>query len=106
MATHAQRDDPTPASLPDAVPLDLRNLTRQSWKLGNEIVDGAARVGEWRHVDGKWSVTAFEATDETLVLRLMTPVGRSRFYGAIQAEFREALPALSASREWHRVDGG
>ena len=105
MATHAQRDDPAPASLPDAVPLDLRNLTRQSWKLGNEIVDGATRVGEWRHADGRWTVTAFEATDETLLLRLRTPVGRTRFYGAIRTEFREALPSLSASREWHPVDG-
>ena len=103
MATHAQRDDSTPASLPDAVPLNIQNLTRQSWQLGSRIVDGATRVGEWHHVGGKWSVTAFEATDETVVLRLRTPVGRSQFYGAIRTEFREALPSLSASREWHRV---
>ena len=104
MATHAQHDDPAPASLPDAVPLDLRNLTRQSWELGSRIVDDATRIGEWEHADSKWSVTAFEATDETLLLRLRTPVGRSRFYGAIRSEFREALPSLSAPREWQRVD--
>ncbi|NHX36435.1 MULTISPECIES: hypothetical protein [Halolamina] len=104
MATHAPRDDPSPSSLPDAVPLDLRNLTRQSWKLGSRIADGARSLGEWRQTGGGWSLTAFEATEETLVLRLRSPVGRSRFYGAIRTEFREALPALSSSTAWERVD--
>lgn len=105
MATHAPCDDSTPSSLPDAVPLDLHNLTRQSWKLGSQIADDARRLGEWHHAGGGWSLTAFEATDETLVLRLRSPVGRSRFYGAIQTEFREARPALDSSAAWERVDG-
>ena len=104
MATHAQRDDPTPASLPDAVPFDLRNLTRQSWKLGSRIVDDAERVGEWQHAEGRWALTAFDATEETLLLRLRTPVGRARFYGAIEAEFREARPAITSATAWERVD--
>ncbi|WP_049981346.1 hypothetical protein [Halolamina rubra] len=104
MATHASRDDPAPSSLPDAVPLDLRNLTRQSWKLGSRIADEAGRLGKWRHAGGGWSLTAFEATEETLVLRLRTPVGRSRFYGAIESEFREAVSGLSSSPAWERVD--
>ncbi|MFW5934662.1 MAG: hypothetical protein ACOCQL_02300 [Halolamina sp.] len=105
MATHASRDDPSPSSLPDPVPLDLRNLTRQSWKLGSQIAADARRLGEWRHAGGGWSLTAFEATDETLLLRLRSPVGRSRFYGAIRAEFREALPELSSATAWERVAG-
>jgi len=104
MATHVQRDDPTPASLPDAVPFDLRNLTRQSWKLGSRIVDDAERVGEWQHTEGRWTLTAFDATEETLVLRLRTPVGRTRFYGAIEAEFRDARPAITSAATWERVD--
>ena len=106
MATHAQRDDPTPASLPDTIPFDLQNLTRQSWKLGSRIVDDAERIEEWRHAGGGWTLTAFEATDETLVLRLRTPVGRSRFYGAIRAEFREARPAIASAAAWERVEDG
>ena len=104
MATHAPCDDPTPSSLPDAVPLELHNLTRQSWELGSRIVDGAQRLGEWRHAGGGWSLTAFEATEETLVLRLRSPVGRRRFYGAIRAEFFEAVPGLSSATAWERVD--
>lgn len=106
MATHAQQEDPTPSSLPDVVPFDLQHLTRQSWKLGSRVVEDADRVGEWRHTGGGWTLTAFDATDETLVLRLRTPVGRGRFYGAIRAEFREAIPALTASTEWETVVDG
>lgn len=104
MATHVSADGPSPASLPEAVPFDLQHLTRQSWQLGSRVVDDATRLGEWRHDGGGWTLTAFEATDETLLLRLRTPVGRSRFYGAIEREFRDAIPALSASPAWDAVD--
>ncbi|GAB7095190.1 hypothetical protein JCM30237_23430 [Halolamina litorea] len=104
MATHASADDPGPASLPETVPFDLRQLTRQSWKLGSRIVEDAERFGTWAHTGGGWTLAAFEATDETLILQLRTPVGRSRFYGATRAEFRNAVPRLTSSPDWERAE--
>ena len=104
MATHAQDGAATPSSLPDVIPFDLSHVTRQSWQLGSRVVDDATRLGEWHHAGGGWTLTAFEATDQTLLLRLRTPVGRSRFYGAIGTEFREAIPSLAASPAWETVD--
>lgn len=104
MATHAQGGEAAPSSLPDVLPFDLPHVTRQSWQLGSRVVDDAARIGEWHHDGGGWVLTAFEATDQTLVLRLRTPVGRSRFYGAIGTEFRDALPSLAAAPSWDAVD--
>lgn len=104
MATHAQHGEAARSSLPDVLPFDLEHLSRQSWELGSRVVDDAERVGEWHHVGDRWSLTAFDATTETLLLRLRSPVGRSRFYGAMRTEFREACPALAAASEWEAVD--
>lgn len=106
MATHGSHGAPSTSTLPAAVPLDLQYLTRQSWELGARIVDGAPTLprGEWRHTSGSWALAAFEATDETAVLRLRTPAGCTRFYGVTREEFREALPALVAAPDWEPAE--
>ncbi|MDS0298515.1 hypothetical protein NDI76_07160 [Halogeometricum sp. S1BR25-6] len=102
MATHASNGDGV--ALPDAVPLDVRCLTRLSWELGSRVVDDeeSSRESEWTHVDAPWRLSVFHVTNHTDVLRVRTPVGRERFYGAVETDLREALPGLEASAQWRR----
>jgi hypothetical protein len=104
MATHASNGGGV--SLPDAVPLDVRCLTRLSWELGSRVVDDeeSTRESEWTHADAPWRLSVFRVTNHTDVLRVRTPVGRERFYGAVETDLREALPGLEASAHWRRCE--
>jgi len=92
------------AELPAVVPFDLSPLTRLSCPLGERIVsdDESTQRGKWSYVDGTWSLSVFEVTDYTVVLRVRTPVGRQRFYGAIQADVESVKPSLDAADDWQR----
>jgi len=102
MATRGQHDGgPT---LPGVVPFDLSVLTRLSWELGSRVVDGdeATRVGRWERAQSPWSVSVFRVTTETVVMRVRTPTGRQRFYGAAWMDFRDVLPELDGAPSWNR----
>lgn len=104
MSLRSTPDDTAGAELPAVVPFDLAPLTRLSCPLGERIVsdDESTRLGEWGYVDGTWSLSVFEATDYTVILRVRTPVGRQRFYGAIQADIKSVEPSLNAADDWQR----
>lgn len=80
----------------ERVPFPLDAAESLSWDLGSELVD---RKPECAHLEraGGGSLTAFEATDHTVVVRVRTAVGREKFYGLATTEFRSALDALPAA---------
>ena len=92
-------------TLPDVVPFDLSHLTRQSWELGNSTVqdEQAAILSKWAHQNNQWQLSIFEVTSETVIIRIRTPVGRERFYGAIQSELKPAIHKLDVNPSWQQV---
>jgi hypothetical protein len=93
------------AALPDAVPFDLSHLTRQSWELGKATVqdEHAATRSRWAHQTDQWQLSIFEVTSETVIICIRTPVGRERFYGAMQSELESAMQKLEANPSWQQV---
>ncbi len=82
--------------------IDADRVESLSWPLGNRITveADATRRFELAHRRSMRTVTAFEATDYTSVLRLRTPIGREKFYGVANADI--ATPPVSD--EWVRAD--
>ncbi|KOX94123.1 hypothetical protein [Haloarcula rubripromontorii] len=93
------------ATLPDVVPFTLSHLTRQSWELGTRSIQDEQTIalGDWSYQAGQWSLSLFEVTSETAIIRIETPVGRKRYYGAIQSELRTAMQELEASPAWQKM---
>ena len=104
MATQGARSGETRTALPGAVPFDLVNVSRLSWELGARVVegDGASVRSRWTHEETAWSLSVFDVTSETAVLRLETPVGRQRFFGTTQRDLATVYPALEAAPDWTR----
>ncbi|WP_251341777.1 hypothetical protein [Haloplanus halophilus] len=105
MATRGTRESGIGgAQLPGVVPFDLANLTRLSWELGARVVDDEASAlrGEWAHAGSPWEVSVFDVASETAAVRVRTPTGRERFYGAARMDLDAALPALDAAADWDR----
>ncbi len=81
--------------------VDIERIESLSWSLGNRITSEADADQRFRF-DHRWStrtVTAFEVTDYTCVLRLRTPVGREKFYGVASADI--GLDRIAA--DWVRT---
>lgn len=93
------------ATLPDVVPFNLPHLSRQSWELGTRSIhdEQSTELGTWSYQAGQWSLSLFEVTSETAIIRIQTPVGRKRYYGALQSELRAAVQELKASPAWQKV---
>ncbi|ARS91827.1 hypothetical protein [Natrarchaeobaculum aegyptiacum] len=106
MATHGTHGTQPGASLPTALPVELPALTRLSWELGSRIVsdEETIHLEEWERTGSTWALSIFRVTDNTVVLRVRTPVGRQRFYGAAQLDLEEALPRLEAAPDWNRLE--
>lgn len=105
MAVRGSRDRRTdPASLPAIVPFDIPHLSRLNWELGSRVIEGASLVGDWRHTGRRWGLSVFDVTENTVVIRIRTSVGRERFYSAIRSELQSALPELDSSAAWRRVE--
>lgn len=96
--------DGTIARLPHVVPFDIPQVTRLSWELGARVVgdDSAVRLGTWERTTGSWTLALFRVTSETVVVRLETPTGRERFYGAAETDIESVRPALLSAPEWNR----
>lgn len=72
--------------------------------LGERVVeaDESTCRGEFEYVGGCWSLSVFDVTDYTVVLRVRTPVGFHRFHGAIRADFEAIESKLDAADGWQR----
>lgn len=106
MVAHGFRERSVRAELPTVVPFEIPQLNRLSWEVGSRTVDGEAATlrSRWSDTESHWRLTVFAVTDGTVVLRIRTPVGRGRFYGAAKSALANALPALDASDRWQRLD--
>jgi len=81
--------------------VDIERIESLSWSLGNQIIAEGDTDQRFRfdHQRSTRSVTAFEVTDYTCVLRLRTPVGREKFYGVASADVEPNLIAT----DWVRT---
>jgi hypothetical protein len=102
MATHGTQPSTRTARLPDAVPLDLPVVSRLSWELGSRVVSDAPLLGEWEHPQTGRRLDVYDATDQTVVLAVRTPVGRRRFFGATKDEFEARRSRLADADDWRR----
>ncbi len=106
MAAHGFQDrGATYTELPDVVPVDLPRLTRLSWELGARVVedDETTLHSKWEHTGPSWMLSVYRVTSNTVVMRVCTPVGRERFYGAAQSDLTSALPNLNAVPHWQQL---
>ncbi|WP_222919149.1 hypothetical protein [Natrinema sp. SYSU A 869] len=82
--------------------IDIERVESLSWPLGNRVTVEADANRRFRfdHRRSHRTVTAFEVTNDTCVLRLRTPVGREKFYGISNTDI--ATKPLRA--DWIRTD--
>lgn len=105
MSTHSvQNGGATCAELPDVVPFDLPHLSQLSWELGARVVedDESSLHSTWKHTSTSWIVSVFRVTSNTVIMRVCTPVGRERFYGAAHSDLTSALPSLDTAPHWQQ----
>lgn len=106
MATRSSSSvDNTTDKLPAAVPLEIPRTTRLSWELGSRVVeDGESTLrSAWENASSLWKLSVYRATSVTVILKICTPVGRERFYGAAKADFDAAVSTLETAPSWQRV---
>ncbi|MCG1002229.1 MULTISPECIES: hypothetical protein [Halobacterium] len=87
----------------ERVPFPLDAAECLSWDLGAELVERKSECARLERADGG-SLTAFEATDHTVVVRVRTAVGREKFYGLADADFRAALTELPTAWQMSYAD--
>lgn len=107
MASHGFRNgSETTATLPDVVPFDIPKLTRLSWELGSRVVDDEESTlhSEWEHTRTSRTLSIFQATNNTVLICVRTPLGRERFYGATRSDLDSVLPELDVAPQWQRAD--
>ncbi|MFB1062933.1 hypothetical protein [Natrinema sp. H-ect4] len=82
--------------------VDTERVESLSWPLGSRVTVDTSTESLFRlaHRRSARTVTAFEVTDYTCVLRLRTPVGREKFYGLANADISPG----STGTDWVRTD--
>ena len=106
MAAHSsQSAGGTSPELPDVLPFDLHPLTRLSWELGLRTIEDneTAVLGKWEQTASSWILSVFQATSNTVIMRITTPVGRERFYGTTHSDLHTALPSLASAPYWEQL---
>jgi hypothetical protein len=106
MAVHGpQHGDEISPELPDIIPFALQPLTRMSCELGLHIVKDTETtvLGKWERTATSWMLSVFQVTDNTVIIRITTPVGRERFYGTTYSDLDAALPSLAAAPYWEQL---
>jgi hypothetical protein len=106
MATNAAPGGASDAeTFPTTLPLDIPYRSRLSWELGTRVIDDdeTERLDAWTREDG-WALAAFRVTEETIVVRFETPIGRELFYGAELSARSTLRSRLESAPEWRRVE--
>jgi hypothetical protein len=92
---------------PDCLPgVTLEAANELSWMLGRRIIDDdrTTVLAEWVRADARQSLTLFEATAETAVLKYQSPVGREHYLGTTLADARQLRATLDGAVEWSRAE--
>ena len=93
MATSNTSSDVPGVGLPAA----LHRAESHSWEYGHNCVAREGRPREtWTEETGRQSLTVFDVTEHTVVLRLRTPVGRESFYGMADRDYEAVRESLVA----------
>ncbi|MFA9518579.1 hypothetical protein ACERIT_15425 [Halopenitus sp. H-Gu1] len=106
MTTHdPQHDGEDHGDGSGLLPFEFVQPSRLRWEWGSRVVDDDETTlqGIWRHTGSSWNLSVFRVTSETVVVRVRTPVGRERFYEALQAEAQSALSRLEGATSWRRT---
>ncbi|MFC7073481.1 hypothetical protein ACFQJ7_00265 [Halovenus rubra] len=108
MGAHgAHNSEQSESRVPDAVPFELTGYTRVSWELGTRVVDNDNETvfhSSWSHTSSSWDLDIYEATSNTVLLCLRTPVERERYYSTTQIECESALSSLVSNPYWQQAD--
>ncbi|WP_135303825.1 hypothetical protein [Haloarcula amylovorans] len=97
----ATSDTPTADPLASTFPIPLSRAESHSWEYGQRCVSREGSYREtWTDEVGRQSLTVFDVTDHTLVLRCQTPVGRQSYYGMATRDYSAAREALVADEGW------
>ena len=91
---------------PDCLPaVTLGTANELSWMLGERLTDddNTTVLAEWVRTDSRQSVTIFEATAETALVKYESPVGREHYLGTTLADADRARADLDAAAEWSRA---
>jgi len=92
--------------LADILPIDRGAIESLSWGLGSRVTgDGAAQLFEAGNRATGSTLTVFEATDHTCIVRFRTPVGREKYFGVAAADLRPMLERLLDRGDWQSRDG-
>ena len=84
----------------------LETTNELSWMLGERVTadDQTTPLGEWQSDDTRQSISIFEATAETAILRYRSPVGRDHYVGTPLSDAERARADLDAAATWHRLE--
>jgi len=78
-----------------ALPAALDRAESHSWEYGHTCVSREGQHREtWTDETGRQSLTVFDVTEHTVVLRVQTPVGRESFYGMAERDYEAACGSL------------
>ena len=91
---------------PDCLPaVGLGTANELSWMLGERLTDDdrTTVLAEWTRTDARQSLTLFEATAETALIRYESPVGRDHYVGTTLADAERVRADLDTAAEWSRV---
>jgi hypothetical protein len=86
------------------VPFALTDAESLSWDLGAELAERKPECARLEHTDSGRDVTVYEATENTVIARFRTAVGREKFFGLALATFRAELESLPPGWRVERAD--
>ncbi len=79
------------------LPAALDRAESHSWEYGHTCVRREGKPREtWTGEADRQSVTVFDVTDHTVMLRVRTPVGRESFYGMADCDYEAARESFAA----------
>jgi len=78
------------------LPAALDRAESHSWEYGHTCVALEGQPREtWTDETGRQSLTVFDVTEHTVVLRVRTPVGRESFYGMADQDYEAARESFA-----------
>jgi len=96
VAVHMATSNTSSDVLGVGLPAALDRAESHSWEYGHTCVEREGQPREtWTDETGRQSLTVFDVTDHTVVLRVRTPVGRESFYGMADRDYEAARESFT-----------